>query len=99
MQGRDVLWQPGLDHAGIATQVLVERQLEEIGISRQGLGRKAFFRAGVGLEGKFASKHFEPAEIIGSISRLEPHVLYPGRARLPGGTARVCQIIQGRLNL
>jgi len=43
MQGRDVVWQPGLDHAGIATQVLVERQLEEKGISRQGLGRKAFF--------------------------------------------------------
>ena len=32
MRGRDVLWQPGTDHAGIATQMVVERQLAEQGI-------------------------------------------------------------------
>lgn len=42
MQGFDVLWQPGTDHAGIATQFVVERQLAEKGISRQELGREAF---------------------------------------------------------
>ena len=42
MQGFDVLWQPGTDHAGIATQFVVERQLAEQGISRQDLGREAF---------------------------------------------------------
>lgn len=42
MQGFDVLWQPGTDHAGIATQFVVERQLAEKGISRQDLGRDAF---------------------------------------------------------
>ena len=42
MQGRDVLWQPGTDHAGIATQMVVERLLAEQGISRQSLGREAF---------------------------------------------------------
>lgn len=42
MQGFDVLWQPGTDHAGIATQFVVERQLAEKGISRQNLGRDAF---------------------------------------------------------
>ena len=42
MQGYDVLWQPGTDHAGIATQFVVERQLAEKGISRQDLGREAF---------------------------------------------------------
>ncbi|MDX2103354.1 MAG: valine--tRNA ligase, partial [Alphaproteobacteria bacterium] len=41
-QGRDALWQPGTDHAGIATQMVVERQLAEQGLSRQGLGREAF---------------------------------------------------------
>jgi len=35
MRGRDTLWQPGLDHAGIATQMVVERQLEERQIVRQ----------------------------------------------------------------
>ncbi|WP_288441964.1 valine--tRNA ligase [uncultured Pseudomonas sp.] len=42
MQGRDTLWQPGTDHAGIATQMLVERQLEAKGQSRHDLGREAF---------------------------------------------------------
>ena len=40
--GRDTLWQPGTDHAGIATQMVVERQLAEDGISRQDLGRSKF---------------------------------------------------------
>ncbi len=35
MQGRNTLWQPGTDHAGIATQMLVERRLEAQGVSRQ----------------------------------------------------------------
>ena len=42
MQGRDVLWQPGTDHAGIATQMVVERLLAEQGSSRQALGREGF---------------------------------------------------------
>ena len=42
MQGYDVLWLPGTDHAGIATQAKVEAQLNEKGISRYDLGRKKF---------------------------------------------------------
>jgi valyl-tRNA synthetase len=42
MQGRDVLWQPGTDHAGIATQMVVERLLAEQGVDRRTLGREAF---------------------------------------------------------
>ena len=43
MRGRDVLWQPGTDHAGIATQMVVERQLAEQGnVRRQDMGREAF---------------------------------------------------------
>jgi len=43
MQGRDVLWQPGTDHAGIATQSVVARHLDERGgPSREELGREAF---------------------------------------------------------
>jgi len=44
MQGRDALWQPGTDHAGIATQMVVERLLAKEGQSRQGMGRDAFTR-------------------------------------------------------
>ncbi|MBL1353214.1 MAG: valine--tRNA ligase [Zetaproteobacteria bacterium] len=42
MQGKEVLWQLGLDHAGIATQMVVERQLDAKGIHRRDLGREAF---------------------------------------------------------
>src|SRR5579863_6763056 len=42
MRGKDVLWQPGTDHAGIATQLIVERQLAERQMSRVGLGREKF---------------------------------------------------------
>src|SRR5688572_10629159 len=42
MRGYNTLWQPGTDHAGIATQIVVERQLEQQGTSRQALGREAF---------------------------------------------------------
>lgn len=42
MQGLDVLWQPGTDHAGIATQMVVERQMEAEGLTRHDLGREKF---------------------------------------------------------
>ena len=42
MTGRDALWQPGTDHAGIATQMVVERLLAEEGIDRRVLGREKF---------------------------------------------------------
>ena len=44
MRGYDTLWQPGTDHAGIATQMVVERQLDEKGISRRDLGREEFVK-------------------------------------------------------
>ncbi|MGI4857912.1 MAG: valine--tRNA ligase [Janthinobacterium lividum] len=42
MRGDNTLWLPGTDHAGIATQIVVERQLEREGLTREGLGREAF---------------------------------------------------------
>ncbi len=44
MKGYDALWQPGTDHAGIATQMVVERQLAEKGIKRHDLGRAGFLK-------------------------------------------------------
>jgi valyl-tRNA synthetase len=44
MQGRNVLWMPGTDHAGIATQNVVERQLQAEGTSRESLGREEFLK-------------------------------------------------------
>ncbi len=42
MRGTNTLWQPGCDHAGIATQIVVERQLDAQGVSRHDLGREKF---------------------------------------------------------
>jgi valyl-tRNA synthetase len=44
MQGWETLWLPGTDHAGIATQVVVERELQKEGLTRHDLGREAFVR-------------------------------------------------------
>ncbi len=42
MRGHNTLWLPGTDHAGIATQIVVERQLQDGGVSRHALGRQNF---------------------------------------------------------
>ena len=42
MSGQDAFWQPGMDHAGIATQMVVERQLAEQDLHRRDMGREAF---------------------------------------------------------
>ena len=45
MKGRTVLWNPGTDHAGIATQVVVEKKLmREKGLSRHDIGREEFIK-------------------------------------------------------
>ena len=65
MRGKDVLWQPGLDHAGIATQMIVERQLEAEGnIRRRDLGRDAF------IDRVWKWKGESGGTIIGQLRRL-----------------------------
>ena len=65
MRGKDVLWQPGLDHAGIATQMIVERQLAAEGnIGRREMGREAF------IERIWKWKGESGGTIIGQLRRL-----------------------------
>jgi valyl-tRNA synthetase len=65
MRGRDVLWQPGTDHAGIATQMVVERQLmEHQQPNRRALGREKF------LEKVWAWKAESGGTIINQLKRL-----------------------------
>ena len=65
MRGRDVLWQPGMDHAGIATQMVVERQLMENGEpGRREMGREAF------VERIWAWKSESGGTIINQLKRL-----------------------------
>ncbi|WP_119422032.1 valine--tRNA ligase [Desertibaculum subflavum] len=64
MRGRDVLWQPGTDHAGIATQMVVERQLDQAGTSRHALGRDDFVKR------VWAWKEESGGAITGQLRRL-----------------------------
>lgn len=64
MRGDNALWLPGTDHAGIATQLMVERHLEEQGSSRIELGREKF------VERVWQWKHEYHANIRGQLERL-----------------------------
>lgn len=65
MRGKNVLWQPGVDHAGIATQMVVERQLAEQGLpGRREMGREAF------LEKVWAWKEESGGTIVHQLRRL-----------------------------
>ncbi len=64
MKGDNTLWQPGTDHAGIATQIVVERQLDAQGISRRDLGRDKF------LEKVWEWKEYSGGTITRQMRRL-----------------------------
>ena len=64
MQGRDVLYLPGTDHAGIATQVVVERELAKEGKNRHDMGREAF------VERVWEWKHQSHATITKQVKKL-----------------------------
>ncbi|HSE58901.1 MAG TPA: class I tRNA ligase family protein, partial [Nitrospiraceae bacterium] len=64
MQGRNTLWVPGMDHAGIATQNVVERQLAAEGLSREALGREKF------IERVWAWKEQSGGTILRQLRRL-----------------------------
>jgi valyl-tRNA synthetase len=64
MQGYEVLWLPGMDHAGIATQNVVERRLAEEGLSRHDLGRETF------VERVWQWKAESGGAILGQMRRL-----------------------------
>jgi valyl-tRNA synthetase len=66
MSGYEVLWLPGTDHAGIATQVLVERMLRRQGISRHDLGREAFIEQVWAWKAKYGDRIERQLERIGS---------------------------------
>ena len=79
MRGDNTLWQPGTDHAGIATQIVVERQLDAQGISRHDLGREKF------LEKVWEWKEYSGNTItrqmrrLGTSPGLDARALHDGR--------------------
>ncbi len=92
MQGYDALWLPGTDHAGIATQNVVERQLREQGLSRHDLGREAF------VQKVWQWKEESGGAILGQMRRLGDGVDWSReRFTMDAGLSRAVQTIFKRL--
>ena len=84
MRGDNTLWQPGTDHAGIATQIVVERQLDAQGISRHDLGREKF------LEKVWEWKKYSGDTITRQMRRLGPSPDWsPDRFTMDAGLSKI----------
>ena len=92
MQGYRTLWLPGMDHAGIATQNVVERELAKEGLSRHDLGREAF------VERVWQWKAEYGGRILGQMRRLGDSVDWSReRFTMDEGLSRAVQTIFKRL--
>ncbi len=92
MQGYETLWLPGMDHAGIATQNVVERQLASAGLSRHDLGREGF------VERVWQWKAESGGAILGQMRRLGDSVDWTReRFTMDEGLSRAVQTIFKRL--
>ena len=88
MQGYNALWLPGMDHAGIATQNVVERELAKEGLSRHDLGREAF------VERVWQWKAESGGKILGQMRRLGDSVDWTReRFTMDEGLSRAVQTI------
>ena len=77
MEGYNVLWQPGTDHASIATEVKVTKALKEEGIEKAELGRE-----GLGMESRVRRTHHQAAEEDWIFCRLAERAFHHGRRLL-----------------
>ncbi|MCC4320798.1 valine--tRNA ligase [Streptomyces malaysiensis] len=92
MQGFETLWQPGMDHAGIATQNVVERELAKEGVSRHDLGRETF------VERVWQWKRESGGQISGQMRRLGDGVAWNReRFTMDEGLSKAVQTIFKRL--
>jgi valyl-tRNA synthetase len=88
MQGYKTLWLPGMDHAGIATQNVVERELAKSGLSRHDLGREVFVERVWQWKAEFGGR------ILGQMRRLGDSVDWTReRFTMDGGLSRAVQTI------
>ena len=99
MRGRDTLWQPGMDHAGIATQMVVERQLEANGQTRADLGRDAFLKKVWEWKAESGGDHYWTAQETWRFVRLESGTIHDGRGPKQGCSQGICSVVQRETRL
>ena len=88
MLGDNTLWLPGTDHAGIATQMVVERKLAEEGIDRRDAGPRGVRRARLGVEGAVRRHHQAPDDPAGRKLRLVAASASPSIPASPAPSAK-----------
>jgi len=93
MEGYNTLWMPGTDHAGIATQNVVEKHLSAQGISRHDLGREKF------IEKVWEWKDKWGGEIINQLKRLGTPAFHHGCGTIAGSARSLCTSLQGWADL
>ena len=76
MSGRNTLWILGMDHAGIATQTVVEKRLKSEGISRHEIGREAFTERVWEWKEEFGGSIREQVQAAGCLGRLRARTLH-----------------------
>ncbi len=79
MKGDRTLWQMGTDHAGISTQMLVERKLNAEGMTKAELGRDAFIEKVWEWKAASGGADLRTDAAYGFVARLEPRTLHDGR--------------------
>ena len=79
----------GTDHAGISTQMLVERQLNAQGVTQSGARTRRVRRESVGMERRIRRTHLRTDAPHGFVARLEPRALHDGRRILPNAVREV----------
>ena len=96
MLGKDALWVVGTDHAGIATQMVVERNLDSQGIKRAEIGREAFLEHVWEWKAQSGGAITRQLRRLGASVRLGQRALHHGRGLPARGDPRVRRAAQAR---
>ncbi len=99
MLGFDTLWQPGTDHAGIATQMVVERQLNAAGNEPARFRARSLRREGMGVEEHLGRLDRPTDAPIGRIGGLEARQIHHGSRSVRGGHRGLRAPVSGRVDL
>ena len=82
MDGKEVLWLPGTDHAGIATQVMVEKSIRKEGLTRHDLGREKFLEKVWEWKDKHGGIIINQLKKLGASCDWSPRAVHHGRGIL-----------------
>jgi len=93
MKGVPTLWVPGTDHAGIATQLQVEKMLSKEGTSRDQIGREEFLRRTWAWKEKYGGIITRQIRRLGASCDWKTRTLHAGRGSCRSGAGSLCEAV------